>query len=228
MTLTSKLPEHWMKSDAYQSLANFPVTYNVTADEVEIFLYGIVGDECNQTDSLSVAQLLSSNRGKAVSLRVNSPGGLAYDGVAMFNAIQAHDGPTTGIIEGLAGSAASLAVCACDTVKSYSSGVFHPHYSLVFVMGHRAEIEDALLAMKVLDEELVATYMRVSGQTESKVRDDLQGPNGDGTRFTAKEALKAGYIHEIIEPKRKKASKAEIKAVGDDKLRILAARVKMM
>jgi ATP-dependent protease ClpP protease subunit len=103
----------------------------VTDDAVEIFLHGIIGDEYTETDSLSVGRILAANRGKPVTLRVNSPGGLAYDGVAMYNAIDAHDGKTTGIIEGLAGSAASLAVVACDVVKCHSSAAFHPHYSLV-------------------------------------------------------------------------------------------------
>lgn len=199
--LTCKIPPKLMASFHDESMK---VQYLVTDDSLDIFLHGIIGDEYTQTDSLSVAQLLASHKGKPVNLRVNSPGGLAYDGVAMFNAIDAHDGPTTGIIEGMAGSAASLAVIACDTVKCYSSAVFHPHYSLVVAMGHQADIREALAIQEVLDSDLESVYAEASGQTLAQVKADLMGPNGDGTRMNADAAFKAGYVDEIIGHKKQK------------------------
>lgn len=199
--LTCKIPQKLMASFHDESMS---VQYLVSDDSIDIFLHGIIGDEYTQTDSLSVAQLLAKHKGKPVNLRVNSPGGLAYDGVAMYNAIDAHDGQTTGIIEGMAGSAASLAVIACDTVKCYSSAVFQPHYSLIGVVGHQADLREALGIMEVLDSDLEEVYAEASGQTLDKVKQDLMGPNGDGTRFNAAAALAAGYVDEIIEHKKQK------------------------
>lgn len=176
------------------------VLYAATDTAVDIWLHGIVGDEYSSTDSLSVGQLLSQHRGKAVNLRVNSPGGLAYDGVAIYNAIKDHDGPTTGLIEGLAGSAASLAVIGCDTVKCYASAAFQPHYSLVMAYGHQAEIRQALDVQVKLDEQLEQVYADESGQSIDTVRSHLQGAHGDGTKFSAEEAMAAGYVDEIVKP----------------------------
>ena len=208
---------------------SMPVQYLVSDDSVDIFLHGVVGDEYTQTDSLSVAQLLASNKGKQVNLRVNSPGGLAYDGVAMYNAIDAHDGPTTGIIEGMAGSAASLAVIACDTVKCYSTAVFHPHYSLVMAMGHQADIREALAIQEVLDSDLEVVYSEASGQSIEQVKKDLLGPNGDGVRMNAEKAQAAGYVDEIIgHKKQKQAATAKddpaLLALRQRKLRALMAK----
>ncbi len=213
-----------------------PIAYAENDEGVEIFMHGIVGDQMTATDSMSVGQILSRNKQKPVTLRVNSPGGLAYDGVAIYNAIWSHDGPTTGIIEGLAGSAASLAVVACDSVHCYDGAVFHPHYSLVLAFGHQPEIRDALLVQERLDKDLEKMYAKVSGQSLEKVQQDLFGPNGDGTPFSAEEAQAAGYVDHVIEHGRKGETAAAAQlalTVGerqrvDMRRRVLAARTKQM
>jgi len=176
----------------------------VSDESVDIFLHGIIGDEFTETDSLSVARVLADNRGKAVNLRVNSPGGLAYDGVAMYNAIDAHDGTTTGTIEGMAGSAASLAVVACDTVRCHSTARFHPHYAMLMAFGHQSDIRDALDSLQQLDTDLEKVYAEASGQSIAQVQKDLTGPHGDGTKFSAEAALAAGYVDEVIKHNKQK------------------------
>lgn len=175
-------------------------------DMLELFLHGIVGDEYTGMDSGSVAAALSQHRDKPITLRVNSPGGLAYDGLAIYNAIASHPAQTTGVIEGAAGSAASLIVLACDTVKAYPSAQYQPHYSLTLAYGHQADIRDALTTLEKLDAELEQIYAERSGQTLEKVKADLLGPEGDGVRMNAREAMQAGYIHEIIDVPKRNAS----------------------
>ena len=72
----------------------FHVYFNAQQEEIEIFLTGVVGDEYTQSDAASIAGMLSANRGRPVNLRVNSFGGLAFDGLAIHNALEQHDGPT--------------------------------------------------------------------------------------------------------------------------------------
>lgn len=180
------------------SNAGWKQVWNVTDNEVDFWLHGIVGDDYTQTDAGTFAKVLAQNKGKKLNLYVNSPGGLAYDGVAMFNAIQNHNGPTTGIIDGLAGSAASLAITACDVVKGYETSKFHPHYSLCMAVGHRPDIQDTLLQMEKLDADLERIYAARTGLSIGQVKTHLTGPHGDGTHFTATEAKAVGYINEII------------------------------
>jgi ATP-dependent protease ClpP protease subunit len=184
--------------------AEYNVEWAVHEDSFEVFLHGIVGDEMDGSDSLTIAKVFSDNRGKPMHLRVNSAGGLAYHGIAIYNIIDAHDGPTTGTIEGMAGSAASLAVIACDTVQCHKTAVFAPHYALIGAFGHQPEIRDALEALEVLDAALEEVYAEASGRSVEQVKQDLKGPNGDGTRFSAEDALAAGYVDEVIEHNKNK------------------------
>lgn len=203
------------------------VQLQASDDAVDIFIHGVVGDPWDESDSKTVNQVLSANRGKPVTVRVNSPGGLAYDGVAIYNAIDAHDGPTTGIIEGMAGSAASLIVMACDTVRCFKTAVFHPHYSLIMAMGHQADIREALAIQERLDEDLEEVYQEASGRTLEQVKQDLIGPNGDGTRFSATAALEAGYVDELIEHNKRKEQVASTNRQRENLARCKVAVAKM-
>ena len=111
----------------------------------------------------------------------------------------------------MAGSAASLAVIACDTVRCYQAGVFQPHYSMIMAMGHQAEIRQALATQERLDQDLESVYANASGQSVATVKEQLLGPHGDGTRFSAEQALKAGYVDEVIKHTKKKGVAAEVK-----------------
>lgn len=185
----------------------FRVLFNQKQDELEIFLTGIVGDEYTESDSGSIARILSSNRGKPVTMRVNSPGGLAFDGLAIHNALAAHDGHTTGIIESLAASAASLAVIGCDTVKMYANATYHIHEGLSFAFGHIADLQDSIEWLEQFNAAAIDTYAAKSGKSAKDIAKALLGDKGDGTKYTAEQAKTIGFVDEIIPiGKQKKAS----------------------
>lgn len=178
---------------------NFRVFYNNTADELEIFLYGVVGDEYTQSDAGSIARILSANRKKPASMRIASHGGLAYDGLAIHNAFADHDGPTTAIIESVAASAASLAAIGADKVKMYANATYHIHEGIGFAYGHIAEIKETIDWLETFNEAAVKTYAAKTGKSEKVMAAALLGANGDGTKYNAQQALEMGFIDEIIE-----------------------------
>lgn len=178
---------------------NFRVFYNNTAEELEIFLYGVVGDEYTESDAGSIAKVLSSNRNKPVTMRINSFGGLAYDGLAIHNAIADHKGPTTAIIESVAASAASLAAIGADSVKMYGNATYHIHEGIGFAYGHIAEIKETIDWLETFNEAAVKTYAAKTGKSEKAMAAALLGVNGDGTKYNAQQALEMGFIDEIIE-----------------------------
>lgn len=178
---------------------NFRVFYNNSADELELFLYGVVGDEYTESDAGSIAKVLASNRNKPVTMRINSFGGLAYDGLAIHNAIADHKGPTTSIIESVAASAAGLAAIGADSVKMYSNATYHIHEGIGFAYGHIAEIKETIDWLQNFNEAAVKTYAAKTGKSEKVMAAALLGANGDGTKYNAQQALEMGFIDEIVE-----------------------------
>lgn len=199
--------------------ANFRVFYAVSDAEIEIRLDGIVGDEYTQSDAGSINKVLAANRDKPVTLRVNSFGGLAFDGLAIHNALADHPAPTTGIVESVAASAASLAVLGADRVKIYSNAVYQIHEGIAGAWGHIADLQDTIDWLKTFNAAATATYAAKTGKSEAEIEKWLLGAHGDGTKFTAQQALEAGFVDEVITAGSGKKPKAEATTMRDRALR---------
>lgn len=196
---------------------------NVTADGVDIRLDGVVGDEYTQSDAASIRGILRQNSKKPVTLRVASGGGLAFDGINIHNAMAEHDGPTVGIVESLAASAAAVAVLGAQTVKMNANATFMIHESIGVAMGHAWEIREMLQWMDRLDGAIAETIADKTGLALDVVSKHLKG-NGDGTVFTAQEALQAGYVHEIIGKKEPAKTQPKRNEVDEQRFRAAAVR----
>ena len=79
-------------------------------------------------------------------------------------------------------------------------------------MGHKADLEQAMIQLDRLDADLEQLYSEQSGQSLDIVKSQLMGPHGDGTRFSADEALTAGYVDEVISHGKKKQAAAKLDA----------------
>ena len=203
---------------------DFRVFYAKNEDGIEVFLYGVVGDEYTQTDAGSIARILSADRNAPVTMRVNSFGGLAFDGLAIYNALADHRGPTVGVIESVAASAASVAVLGADRVQMQANAVYHIHEGLAGAVGHIADLQETIEWLRAFNAAAVATYAAKTGKSEEVLATALLGSNGDGTRYTAAEALEMGFIDEVL-PIGKKASKTATRA---DRSGELAARARLL
>ena len=191
---------------------------------IEVFLYGVVGDDYTETDAGSIARVLSANKNKPVTMRVNSFGGLAFDGLAIYNALADHSGPTTGVIESVAASAASLAVLGADRVQMQANAVYHIHEGIAGAVGHIADLQETIDWLKAFNAAAVATYAAKTGKPEEVLASALLGSNGDGTRYSSAEALAFGFVDEVL-PVGKKTAKT---AARNDRSGELAARARLL
>ena len=203
---------------------DFRVFYAKNEDGIEVFLYGVVGDEYTQTDAGSIARVLSANRNAPVTMRVNSFGGLAFDGMAIYNALADHAGPTVGIIESVAASAASLAVLGADKVQMQANAIYHIHEGIAGAVGHIADLQEVVDWLKAFNAAAVATYAAKTGKSEEMLAAALLGDNGDGTKYTAQQALEMGFVDEVL-PIGKRTSKTTARA---DRSGELAARARLL
>lgn len=176
----------------------FRVVFNEKPQEIELLLYGDIGDEWTGTDAATVVKSLAAAGDKPLTLRINSPGGLAFDGLAMYNAIASYRGPTTAIIESLAASSASLIAIAADTVKAYANATYAIHEGLTFAFGHAADLRDALSWLETFNAAAAETYAEKTGISIADLRAAMLGENGDGTQYTAEQAKSAGFIDEVL------------------------------
>ncbi|WP_319456876.1 MULTISPECIES: head maturation protease, ClpP-related [unclassified Mycobacterium] len=131
-----------------------------------------------------------------LDVRINSPGGAAWDGLALANAIMRHPGKTTTNVVGLAASAASVVAMAGDNVviSKYGQMMLHnARFSAMWVT-----VEELAEAAKVgakLNASIAAFYAdRAGGTTDEWARAMKRE-----TWYSADEAKDAGLATEIDE-----------------------------
>src|SRR5262245_44739526 len=94
-----------------------PKTEADGSKSLDITIYGeIDGFWGDGVVSAEIAKQLAAHKdAKKITQRINSRGGDVFGGIAVYNAITGHGAEVTSIVEGLAGSAASLIAMAGRT-----------------------------------------------------------------------------------------------------------------
>jgi ATP-dependent protease ClpP protease subunit len=139
--------------------------------------------------------ILSNIQEPEVHVRVNSPGGNVFEGLAMFTAIKNYKGKTVAYIEGLVAGMATIVVLAADEVKMKEDAVFiMTEPTAVFDETDKSQKEEASLLLNTIRKTLIDVYCGKSGMTPLRVGFMMQ----DKTCLTAKEALEAKLVDVII------------------------------
>lgn len=162
----------------------------------EILLFGTVGDFFwgDGFTALDVIDALSRiGRGNDVTVRLNSGGGIATEGVAIFNALKAHRGAVDIVVEAIAASAASLIAMAGETVTMRTGAVMMIHDPSAITIGTSADHEKSVEALEALASGYADIYAEKSGKTAKQTRVDMKAE----TWLTAAEAVNQGYADEV-------------------------------
>lgn len=157
----------------------------------EILIYGEVGTDVK--DSKVVAQLAKFT-GEPVRVRINSPGGDVYAGLAIMNALRAHDGEVTAVVEGMAASAASfIAIGGADRVVARPSAELMIHSAWSMGAGNSEALMKIAGDLDRISLTLAGIYADKSGRDISEMRNLMAAE----TWFNAAEALDAGLIDAV-------------------------------
>lgn len=158
-----------------------------------------IGDDVNpHTANLIVAQLLflDNENHKDISLYINSPGGIVYDALAIYDTMQfvKSDIQTVGI--GVQASAAAFLLSSGTKGKRF----LLPHSTVMIHQpsgGSKGKVTDQeidlreALRVKKLMEEIMA---KNTGQKLSKIHEDMERDFW----MTADEAKKYGVVDKVI------------------------------
>lgn len=137
---------------------------------------------------------LAALKGKDVTVAINSPGGDVFDGIAIYNAIKAHDGNVTVRVDGLAASAASIVAMAGDTIEMADNAFLMIHNAWSVAIGNKADMQAMAAVLEKIDSALNDTYRKKT----KKSKDDIQTLMDDETWLDAQESLELGFIDGIL------------------------------
>ncbi|QEA10772.1 capsid maturation protease [Mycobacterium phage Weirdo19] len=143
----------------------------------------------------AVALIEGLDKDAELVVRVNSPGGAAWDGLALANAILRHPGKTTTHVDGLAASAASLVALAGDEVIVSKYGQMMLHNARGGLYGTAEELADAAKQLNKLNGSMAAFYADRAG---GEVADWARAMRRE-TWYDADEAHEAGLATAVDE-----------------------------
>lgn len=131
-----------------------------------------------------------------ITVKLNSCGGDLYTGIAIHNALKALSGKVNVVVEGIAASAASVIMCAGDTVTVYPGSLVMIHGVSVMLWDY-LNIQDMKQLIKGMDASERAVAEIYSAKT-GIATDTLRSMMTKETWLTGSEALEKGFADELV------------------------------
>ncbi|MGJ4075325.1 head maturation protease, ClpP-related [Corynebacterium macclintockiae] len=157
----------------------------------EILIYDVIGE--GDSTAHSVRKQLSTMTGK-VTVRISSPGGDAYQGVAIMNALRNYPGHVTTIVDGVAASAASyIAIGGGTTVLMAPHSELMIHEAFRAANGNATQLEKMAADLDRVSANIASIYADKAGGTRDQWRTLMK----EETWFSAREAVEAGLANGI-------------------------------
>lgn len=128
-----------------------------------------------------------------IELHLNSPGGSAFDGVAIYNALRQHDADITVIVDGLAASAASAIAMAGDTIVMGSGSMMMIHDGDTIAWGNADDLREVADILDKLSDSYAGIYAKKAGGSPADWRTVMKAE----TWYTAQEAVDAGLADQV-------------------------------
>ena len=128
-----------------------------------------------------------------IILRVNSPGGEAWEGMAILNLLRAHPAKVLAVVDGMAASAASFIAAGCDDTIMSPGSQMMIHDASGFAYGNSATMAKAQRMLDSTSNSIAAVYAAAAGGTDESWRQLMR----DETWYTAQEAVAAGLAASV-------------------------------
>jgi ATP-dependent protease ClpP protease subunit len=162
------------------------------ARSAEIVLRGFIGAQGASLED--VADQIGGLAVDSITVRINSLGGLTWEGVAIYNALRAHPAKIVVLVEGFAGGAASVVAMAGDEIVMYANAVMMIHGVVaVDEWGEEIDTREAREMARACNASLIETYKARTGKSEK----DLAAMLAADTWMTAREAVAAGFADRV-------------------------------
>ena len=130
-----------------------------------------------------------------IEVFLNSPGGDAFGGLAIMNALRRHGATVTVHVDGLAASAASMVAMGGDEVVMGRGAQMMIHDTSTIAWGPAAVMEKTRKLLDKLSNSYAHVYAARAGGTRDEWREAMKAESW----YTAEEAVEAGLANRLID-----------------------------
>ena len=188
------IPNHQTMNQRNKTIWNLVKNDDKSA---ELMLYGDIAESFwgDTISAKEVAEHLADLDVENINVYINSNGGVVDTAIAINNALRRHKAKVTVNIDGIAASAATLITCAGDTVRMPKNALFMIHNPLTIAMGDSEEMRKQADVLEKYKNSITETYLQKVNIDKEKLSELMDSESW----LSAEEALKYGFIDEIIE-----------------------------
>lgn len=180
------------------------------ADESEVFIYGDIGGWWGGVTAEQFAKDIAALDVETINVRLNSPGGLVFDGVAIYNALVTHKARVVINIDGIAASIASVIAMAGDEIRIAEGAHVMIHKPWSFAMGDAAVMRKEADVLDKLEDGLIDIYAARTDQKRSQLQDWMAAE----TWFRGQQAVDEGFADTMVPAKKKEKEKKDSHAAS--------------
>lgn len=191
-----------------------------------ISVLDVIGEDWwsgNGVTAKRVSAALRSIGQKDVKVRINSPGGDMFEGIAIYNLLRGHQAKVTVEVIGWAASAASIIAMAGDEIRMGLGSFMMVHNAWGVVVGNRHDMRDAADLFDSFDAALADIYEARTGAKRADIEELLDAE----TFMSASEAVAQGFA-DIVDKDLVASSETSGQARSDtsarDRLDVLLAK----
>jgi len=166
--------------------------------ESSLFIYGAIGDPWDGITTKDVTAALKGLKGDTLNVHINSEGGIAFDGVAIMNVLQAADQKVLVTVDGIAASAASVVAMAGETITMASGSMMMIHNPWGVTIGDAGEMRKTADILDKIADNLATVYAARASRSAQEMRALMNAE----TWFTAEEAVSEGLADSVADEQR--------------------------
>jgi ATP-dependent Clp endopeptidase proteolytic subunit ClpP len=163
------------------------------ADATDIYVYESIGGWFGMWADDFIRELKDVATSK-INLRLNSPGGSVFDGIAIANALRSHPANVTVYVDSLAASIASVIALAGDRVVMMPQSQFMVHNASGVCQGDATEMTRMADMLDKQSLNIAKAYAQHTGGSLT----DWQNYMAEETWFSAEEAVAVGLADEVL------------------------------
>ena len=167
----------------------------------ELFVDGVIGADWTGegVTAMSVSDALESLDGGRATIRINSPGGSADEGIAIYNTLKRYTGGVDTVNEALAASAASVIFLAGENRTMSPGSRIMIHRALTIEIGNSDRMRKTADVLEAYDKSLIEIYSQYMTDGEEEIMSLLSAE----TWYSADNAVSAGLATAKTEKKSK-------------------------
>lgn len=163
-------------------------------DTTEIFIYDVIGGFFSEPTG-ELVKAISKIETAEIVVRINSPGGQVFDGIAIYNALNHHPARIVAQVDGIAGSIASVIAMAGEEIHMLRGTHMMIHKPMMFAGGNSDDLRDMAELLDKVEDSMIDIYQTKTSMTAKEIKAALEAE----TWYTPEEALEVGLATHIDE-----------------------------